>query len=324
MVVGGEDFVLRPANCPHHTQVYASRGRSYRELPLRYSELGSMFRSELSGVLGGLSRVRQITLDDAHVFCTPDQVGDEVGRALQAIGWAYRVLGIDGARFRLSTRGTGGTYLGDDQLWEKAEAHLRKALRRNRIEFDDVSGEAAFYGPKIDVLLSDARGREETLSTVQLDFNQPERFGLEYDAEDGTRRRPVMIHRGVLGSMERMTAFLVEKYEGRLPPWLSPRQVAVLPVGADHVGAGQDLVDRLTQHRLRAEMLEHGSVGSRIRASRAHRDPYIVVIGDREVRDSTVSVSIPSWERNIRMNGAHFVHSVADGVWGRRTEPFDD
>src|SRR5260370_14135705 len=229
MKVGEEELVLRPANCPHHALVYASEQRSFRDLPVRLAELGAMFRSELSGVLGGLSRVRQINLDDAHVFCAPDQVRDEIVRALESVLRCYRLLGIEITRFRLSRRDDGDGFLGADDLWSGAERQLAAALADLGLDYEDAQGEAAFYGPKIDVQVTDPAGREETLSTVQIDFNQPEPFGLRYIGSDGGRHQPVMIHRGGLSAMERLVAHLTELYNRPFPPRLCPRQAVVLP-----------------------------------------------------------------------------------------------
>jgi threonyl-tRNA synthetase len=283
MKVGGEEFVLRPANCPHHVLVYASEQRSFRDLPVRLAELGSMFRSELSGVLGGLSRVRQINLDDVHVFCTPGQMRDEIVRGLESVLRCYRLLGIDVARFRLSRRGRGDGYLGGEDLWAEAERQLAAALADLGLDFQDAEGEAAFYGPKIDVQVTDPAGREESLSTVQLDFNMPERFGLGYTGSDGARHRPVMIHRGGLSAMERLVAHLIEVYDGAFPPWLAPVQVLVLPVGDQHAARARGVADQARAAGLRAEC--HGAdatLGARIRRARDRRIPYVAVIGDRE------------------------------------------
>ncbi|PRY10838.1 threonine--tRNA ligase [Kineococcus rhizosphaerae] len=285
--VGAEEYVLRPANCPHHTQVYAARPHSHRDLPVRYAELGSMFRSELSGVLMGLRRVRQISLDDAHSFCRPDQVVEEVRIALAAIEEAYAVLGIRVARFRLSVRGPGGSYLGDDALWERAEGQLREALGDR--PHDVAPGEAAFYGPKVDVQVADAAGREETLSTVQVDHVQPERFGLEFTGADGARHRPVMVHRGLLSSMERLVAMLLEQDGGRLPTWLSPVQVRVLPVSGERHGERAREIARGARG-LRVEVDEVGPLNRRVRDARARRVPHVVVVGDAEVADGSVAV----------------------------------
>ncbi|WP_029137221.1 threonine--tRNA ligase [Nakamurella lactea] len=291
MVVGGEEFVLRPANCPHACLVYGAQLHSYRELPIRLAELGSMFRSELSGVLGGLSRVRQINLDDVHVFCTEDQIGSEVAAAVAQIHDAYRILGIEVAYYRLSLSGPDGRYLGDRRLWAGAEARLADVLRELRLPFRPVEGEAAFYGPKIDVQVIDAAGREETLSTVQLDFNQPERFDLQYVAADGSRRRPVMIHRGLLSAMERLTALLIELYAGSFPVWLAPVQVQVLPVGPDQQPAAGRLLEELHSAGLRAEIVgADSSLGRRIRHGRDRQIPYAAVIGAREAADAAVAL----------------------------------
>ena len=291
MKVGEEEFVLRPANCPHHALVYASEQRSFRDLPVRLAELGSMFRSELSGVLGGLSRVRQINLDDTHVFCAPEQVRGEIRRGVESVRRCYELLGISVARYRLSRRGGGYGYLGAGDLWADAERQLAAALTELEIDYEDAPGEAAFYGPKIDVQVTDPAGREETLSTVQLDFNQPERFGLGFIGSDGAKHRPVMIHRGVLSAMERIVAFLIEQYEGAFPPWLAPVQVRVLPVGDDHAERALSVADQLRASGLRAGCdPADATLGARIR--RAVKVPYVAVIGDREVASGLVALRL--------------------------------
>jgi len=286
MKVGEEEFLLRPANCPHHALVYASEQRSFRDLPVRLAELGAMFRSELSGVLGGLSRVRQINLDDAHVFCAPEQVRGEIALALESVLRCYRLLGIDITRFRLSRRGGGDGFLGGDGLWAEAERQLGAALADLGIGYSGAEGEAAFYGPKIDVQVTDPAGREETLSTVQLDFNQPERFGLRYVGSDGGRHQPVMIHRGVLSAMERLVAHLVELYDGAFPPWLSPVQVLVLPVADQNAEPARHVACQVRAAGLRADCdPADATLGARIRRARGRRIPYVAVIGDREAAD---------------------------------------
>jgi len=298
MRVGEEEFVLRPANCPHHALVYASEQRSYRDLPVRLAELGAMFRSELSGVLGGLSRVRQINLDDTHVFCAPEQMPGEIALAVESVQRCYRLLGIDVARYRLSRRGSGDGYLGGDDLWADAERHLAAALRDLGLDYEDAPGEAAFYGPKIDVQVVDPAGREETLSTVQLDFNQPERFDLCYIGSDGGRHRPVMIHRGVLSGMERLVAHLVEQYDGAFPPWLAPVQVLVLPVAGQHAGQARGAADRIRAAGLRAACdPADATLGARIRRARDRRIPYIAVIGDRENASGRVALRLRDGRR---------------------------
>jgi len=296
MPVGGDELVLRPANCPHHALIYSSAQRSYRDLPVRFNELAAMFRAERSGVLSGLSRVRQINLDDTHVFCRPDQVADEAARALRSALLAQEILGLPVDYVRLSRRDDSPVFLGAPEQWDAAEAALRAAaedagLADRGLRLVDAPGEAAFYGPKLDLQVRDGRGHEETIATVQLDFVQPERFDLTYDAADGTRQRVVMIHRGTVGSMERVTAALLERYQGRLPLWLAPVQVRVLPVSAQHDEAARRLVDDLIAAGLRARLETAGSVGARVRASRQRRDHLIAVVGDAEVADESVQVT---------------------------------
>lgn len=294
--VGGDELVLRPANCPHHALIYSSVQRSYRDLPVRYNELAAMFRAERSGVLSGLSRVRQINLDDTHVFCRPDQVADEAARALRTALRAQEILGLPVDYVRLSRRDDSPAYLGGLEQWSAAEEALRSAasavdLACRGLRLVDAPGEAAFYGPKLDLQVRDGRGHEETIATAQLDFNQPERFDLTYDAADGSRQRVVMIHRGTVGSMERVVAALLERYQGRLPLWLAPVQVRVLPVGPEHDAAARQLVDDLIAAGLRGRMETAGSLGSRVRASRQRRDHLIAVVGDAEVAAESVQVT---------------------------------
>lgn len=298
---GGPDvdpFVLRPANCPHHAQIYASEPRSYRDLPVRYSELAPMFRAERSGVLSGLSRVRQINLDDAHVFCRPDQVAAEVRTALVAVLEVLDTLGIEVSYLRLSGRDDSDRWLGAPEQWAAAEEALRDVLARvaGGLDWRAEAGEAAFYGPKVDVQVLDARGHEETLATVQLDFNQPERFDLTYVAASGERERVVMIHRGTVGAMERMVAFLLERHRGRLPFWLAPVQVCLLPVGdpADDVDAAGELAADLRARGLRVRVERDGSLGNRIRLARKRRDALLGVLGSREIEAGVLAVTDPA------------------------------
>lgn len=314
MVVGGEEFVLRPANCPHAALVYATGQHSYRELPIRLAELGAMFRSELSGVLGGLSRVRQINLDDTHVFCTEDQIESEVSAAVSQIHSAYRTLGIEVDYYRLSLSsqsGKSGKYLGDPQLWARAERLLAGVLDELQLPYRAVAGEAAFYGPKIDVQVRDAAGREDSLSTVQLDFVLPGRFDLSYIGADGSRHRPVMIHRGLLSAMERLVAHLIELYRGVFPVWLSPVQVVVLPISADQQDAAEKLVGRLQAAGLRTEIDgADSSLGRRIRSARDRMVPYLAVLGEREVAAGSVALRL----RGGRQLAGLAVQDAVDGI----------
>lgn len=295
MKVGEDELVLRPANCPHHALIYAADQHSYRELPVRLNELAPMFRAELSGVVAGLNRVRQINLDDTHVFCRPDQAIEEAASGLRSALRAHALLGVRVDHVRLSKRDAGDGWLGSEEQWAEAEAWLRQAaeavLAGGGPSLVEVDGEAAFYGPKLDVQVLDPHGREETIATVQLDFNQPERFDLYYVGEDGRRHRVVMIHRGTIGSMERVVAHLLEQHDGRLPFWLAPSQVDVLPVSVAQDSAARALVDRLRAKGIRAELRVEGSLGSRIHLSRKRRCAVTAVVGRSEADEEAVSVT---------------------------------
>ncbi|WP_086829399.1 threonine--tRNA ligase [Allokutzneria sp. NRRL B-24872] len=283
----GEQVVLRPSLCPHHALIFRSRPHSYRDLPVRMAELGGMYRAELSGVLGGLSRVRAIQLNDAHVFCTPDQVADEARAALELVRRAHRVLGIEPVRYRLSLPGAGGKYVADPELWRRAEAVLREVL--SDVDFEAVEGEAAFYGPKIDVQIADGAGRESTLSTVQVDFHQPRQFDLSYVGPDGAKHRPVMVHRSIIGSLERVVAHLIEVHGGAFPAWLAPTQVVVLPVSEAEVPCAAEFAES-ADLRVEVRGPERGSLGARVRAARLV--PFQVVIGAREAAAGLASVRL--------------------------------
>ncbi|WP_372671703.1 threonine--tRNA ligase [Amycolatopsis kentuckyensis] len=320
MDVGGEQLVLRPSLCPHHALIYRSRGRSYRELPLRIAELGGMFRSELSGVLGGLNRVRAIQLNDAHVFCTLDQVEAEATAALALIRQAYDALGIRPARYRLSLPGPGGKYVPGN--WDGAVAILRSVL--DGLPYDAVEGEAAFYGPKIDVQVADSAGRESTLSTVQVDFHQPEQFGLEYVGADAAKHRPVMVHRSIIGSVERAVAQLVEVHGGAFPAWLAPVQLRLLPLSAAEIPYAQSLSDSCDD--LRVEIASEGSLGARIRDGRLV--PYQAVIGPREAAAGQLSLRLRDGRRMDAQPVEDALASILEAVrppWprpaSRRREP---
>ncbi|WP_329336861.1 threonine--tRNA ligase [Streptomyces sp. NBC_00663] len=295
MRLGGEEVVLRPSLCPHHALIYRSRSHSYRELPLRIAELGGMYRSELSGVLGGLTRVRAIQLNDAHVFCTLDQAVEEARAALALIRRAYADLGIRAAKYRLSLPGEGEKYVADPELWRRATALLEEVLEG--VEYEAVAGEAAFYGPKIDVQIVDPAGRESTLSTVQIDFHQPERFDLHYIGPDGAKHRPVMVHRSVIGSVERAVAHLVEEHGGAFPVWLAPVQLVVLPVAREQYEQAENVVRRALDLGLRAEVAgpEHGTLGARIREARLV--PYVAVVGAREADGDLAAVRLRDGRR---------------------------
>ncbi|WOX11117.1 threonine--tRNA ligase [Streptomyces sp. N50] len=324
MKLGAEEVVLRPSLCPHHALIYRSRSHSYRELPLRIAELGAMYRSELSGVLGGLTRVRAIQLNDAHIFCTLDQAADEARAALALITRAYADLGIRASRHRLSLPGEGGKYVADPALWRRATAMLKEVLDTSGVPYESAEGEAAFYGPKIDVQIEDAAGREATLSTVQIDFHQPERFDLHYIGPDGAKHRPVMVHRSVIGSVERAVAHLLEEHGGAFPAWLAPVQLVVLPVSDAQAGQAYDLLRQAELRGLRAELAapDQGSLGARVRAARLV--PYQAVIGEREAADDLVAVRLRDGRRIGPLAPAELLHHIGARVEARGTALWAD
>ncbi|SOD63646.1 threonyl-tRNA synthetase [Streptomyces zhaozhouensis] len=327
MDVGDEQLVLRPSLCPHHALIYRSRSRSYRELPLRFAELGGMYRSERSGVLGGLSRVRAIQLNDAHVFCALEQVAGEVRDALELIRRAHRALGVAPARYRLSLPGPGGKYVDNPELWRRSTALLREALDGAGLPYEAEEDEAAFYGPKIDVQVVDGLGRETSLSTVQVDFHLPERFDLRYVGADGARHRPVMVHRSIVGSVERAVAHLIEVHAGAFPAWLAPVQLAILPVTDAERPAAQALARRVLDLDLRACVTdpERGTLGARVREARLV--PYQLVIGPAEAAAGLVAVRLRDGRRLPPLPAEEVLERVAALVGAHSTalwEPASD
>lgn len=287
------EFRLKPMNCPFHIGIYQSQQRSYRDLPQRYAEMGTVYRAELSGTLHGLMRVRGFTVDDAHIFCTPDQVLAEID---DCVDFAYQVLrtfGFDKIKFELSVKGsdTGKQWLGSDNQWESAGAGLAKALEARGISYERIEGEAAFYGPKIDFKIEDAIGRLWQLGTVQWDFNLPELFGLEYIGEDNKPHRPVMVHRALFGSIERFFGVLIEHYAGAFPLWLAPVQVAVLPI-TDRINEyAEKVAQQLRNEHLRVEAnLRSEKIGAKIREAQVKKVPFMLVLGDREMEERNVAV----------------------------------
>ena len=280
-------FVLRPSLCPHHAAVFNARGRSYRELPLRIGEIGGQYRAERSGVLGGLARVRAISLNDGHVFCAEDAVEGEVVAALEVMKEAHAALGFEPSSWRLSLRGDGDKYVDDPPMWDRATAALRRALEAAGVPYEEAPGEAAFYGPKIDIQLRDHAGRESTLATVQVDYFMPGRFDLSYVDAGGARRRPAMVHRSAAGSMERLFAHLIEVHDGAFPAWYAPVQLEVLPVGD---AAVRGFADRCRALGLRIEEVYNGSLGARIRDAARRKVPYVAVLGANELAAGTVSL----------------------------------
>ncbi|AIQ46099.1 threonyl-tRNA synthase [Paenibacillus sp. FSL R7-0273] len=293
MVIDTEEFVLRPMNCPHHMMIYKSSMHSYRDLPIRLAELGTMHRYEMSGALTGLHRVRSMTLNDSHIFCRLDQIKSEFKRVLELIKQVYSDFGIHDYRFRLSYRDPQDTekYFQNDEMWETAQRMLREVAEEAGLPFFEAEGEAAFYGPKLDVQIRTALGKEETLSTVQIDFLLPERFELEYVGDDGNKHRPVVLHRGILGTMERFVAFLLENFAGSLPLWLSPQQVKIIPVSSAFDDYAKDVEAKLQRSGIRAEVdLRNEKLGYKIREAQLEKLPYMFVVGENEMNAGTVSI----------------------------------
>jgi len=287
-----DELVMRPSMCPHHALIFASRPRSYRDLPVRIAELGGQYRAERSGVLGGLGRVRAMSLNDAHNFCALDAVGDEIERVLALIAEAHAAIGIASAGFRLSLRGDGDKYAGSLDMWEHAEDMLRLALDAAGVAYVEAPGEAAFYGPKIDVQVVDPVGRESTMSTVQLDFHQPAQFDLSYVDSSGERTRPVMVHRSLVGTMERLFAYLVEAHRGAFPVWYAPVQVVVVPLSDGEADAAADMAHRAVEAGLRVDVAADGSLGARVRSAAVRKIPYVAVMGARERADGRVALRL--------------------------------
>ena len=294
MSMDNEDLVLRPMNCPHHMMIYKNGIHSYRNLPLRIAELGTMHRYEMSGALSGLQRVRGMTLNDAHIFVRPDQIKEEFQRVVKLIIGVYEDFNIKDYSFRVSYRDPLDTekYFDDDDMWERAQLMLKEAMDGLGLDYVEAEGEAAFYGPKLDVQVKTAIGMEETLSTVQLDFLLPERFDLTYVGEDGKQHRPVVIHRGVVSTMERFVAFLIEEYKGAFPTWLAPVQVAVIPVSPDaHFNYANEVREKLVANGIRVDLDERDEkIGYKIREAQMQKVPYMLVLGDKEVESGEVNV----------------------------------
>ncbi len=295
MEIDGQNYYLKPMNCPFHIQIYKSRVRSYRDLPLRWAELGTVYRYERSGTLHGLLRVRGFTQDDAHIFCTPDQIEDEILRVLDFSISILADFGFTDNKIELSVRDPrcAEKYCGADDLWCRAETSLVKALETRGLPYERMEGEAVFYGPKIDIKVKDAIGRLWQCTTIQFDFNMSERFDMTFVGEDGKEHRPYMVHRALLGSLERFFGILVEHYKGSFPLWLAPVQVAVLPIAERHEPYAQSLVRTLTENGLRSEAdLNREKVGKKIRQAELRKVPLILVVGDKEVERGTAALRV--------------------------------
>jgi threonyl-tRNA synthetase len=295
MDIEGQEYFIKPMNCPFHIMIYRSRIRSYRELPLRWAEMGTVYRYERSGVLHGLLRVRGFTQDDAHIFCRPDQIEDEVLGCLDLTLHLLRSFGFHEYEVVLSVRDPERKekYIGDDNIWEMAEGSLVKALERRDLSYEREEGEAVFYGPKIDVKIKDALGRAWQCTTIQFDFNEPERFDMTFIGMDGREHRPYMVHRAILGSLERFFGILIEHYAGAFPVWLAPVQVIILTITDRHIPYGRELYGGLSNADVRTECdFRNEKLGFKVREAQTRKIPYMVVVGDKEVDGHTVTVRL--------------------------------
>ncbi|MCS7309724.1 MAG: threonine--tRNA ligase [Armatimonadetes bacterium] len=290
--VEDEEYMLKPMNCPHHIQIYKSETRSYRDLPLRLAEFGTVYRYEQSGELGGLTRVRGFTVDDSHIFVTPEQLEDEFKNVVELVLYVFERLGLEEYRARVGLRDPkSDKYVGSDEAWEQAQSAILQAVEHMGIQYTVAEGEAAFYGPKLDFLAKDCLGRMWQLGTVQVDYTLPERFDLEYIGPDGRPHRPVMIHRAPFGSLERLIGILIEHYGGAFPLWLAPVQVIVLPIADRHVPYAQQIRQRLEEEGFRVEVdARNEKTGFKVREAELQKIPYMLVVGDRDMQNGTVSV----------------------------------
>lgn len=318
MSMDNEDLVLRPMNCPHHMMIYKNDIHSYRELPIRIAELGLMHRYEMSGALSGLQRVRGMTLNDAHIFVRPDQIKDEFIRVVRLIEAVYKDFGFENYSFRLSYRDPEDKekYYDDDAMWEKAQGMVKDAMDDLGLEYYEAEGEAAFYGPKLDVQVRTALGKDETLSTVQLDFLLPERFDLTYVGEDGKQHRPVVIHRGVVSTMERFVAFLIEEYKGAFPTWLAPVQVQLIPVSPTaHLEYAKQLQEQLQAEGIRVELDSRDEkIGYKIREAQIQKIPYMLVIGDNEIQENSVNVRKYGSQQSETIPFEQFISTIQNEI----------
>ncbi|WP_103151631.1 threonine--tRNA ligase [Staphylococcus aureus] len=313
-----ESMVLRPMNCPHHMMIYANKPHSYRELPIRIAELGTMHRYEASGAVSGLQRVRGMTLNDAHIFVRPDQIKEEFKRVVNLIQDVYKDFGFEDYSFRLSYRDPEDKekYFDDDDMWNKAENMLKEAVDELGLSYEEAIGEAAFYGPKLDVQVKTAMGKEETLSTAQLDFLLPERFDLTYIGQDGEHHRPVVIHRGVVSTIERFVAFLTEETKGAFPTWLAPKQVQIIPVNVDlHYDYARQLQDELKSQGVRVSIDDRNEkMGYKIREAQMQKIPYQIVVGDKEVENNQVNVRQYGSQDQETVEKDEFIWNLVDEI----------
>ena len=312
MEIDKSDYYVKPMNCPFHINIYKAGLRSYRELPLRWAELGTVYRYEKAGVLHGLLRVRGFTQDDAHIFCTPEQIEDEVKEVIRFSNMIWKTFGFEKITAYLSTRPEKA--VGGEARWEQATESLRAALEAEGIPYEVDNGGGAFYGPKIDLKIKDAIGREWQMSTIQFDFNLPERFDLTYVGEDGEKHRPYMVHRALFGSIERFFGILVEHYSGAFPAWLAPEQVRVLPLSADQLDAANELRDTLRKEDIRCTVeTKDGKIGAKIRSAQMDKVPFMVVLGAKEVESGELAVRDRTGAQET-MTCTDFIEKVKNAV----------
>jgi len=306
--IENQEYGLKPMNCPGSTYIYSFKLRSYKDLPLRFSEIGRLFRNEITGALGGLFRVRQLVMDDAHIYCRPDQIEEEITGVIKLVKKFYSVFGFK-PKMVLSTMPA--DHLGDKKAWEQAEQALAQALKKNKLEYETHQGEGAFYGPKIDVMITDALNRQWQMATIQLDSQLPQRFELSYTDDKGQKQRPVIIHRAIFGSFERFLGILLEQTAGNLPLWLMPCQVKVINVGKAHRKYSEQLGKKLTDEGVKAELdVVNETVPYRVRKAEQQKVPYILVIGDKEKKGKSLNVRIRSQKQMKKMTVKSFIDKV--------------
>ena len=316
MDVEGREYVMKPMNCPFHIQIYKTKLRSYRDLPVRFGELGTVYRYERSGVLHGLLRVRGFTQDDAHLFCRPSQIEEEITKVLDLIVFVLQSFGFHEYKIYLSTRPE--KYVGSDSGWESATKALETALKNKNLEFEVDPGEGVFYGPKIDIKIKDSLNRYWQVSTVQVDFNLPEKFGITYIEEDGQRRQPIMLHRALMGSLERFFGCLIEHYAGAFPLWLAPVQIILLPITDNHTEYTDKIAEELEESGIRVEKdLRNEKIGFKIREAQLQKIPYMAVLGDKEVETSTLSVRRRRSKETRTLDLKTFLNEVNEAVKNR-------
>ena len=318
-----EGYLLKPMNCPHHIRIYASQPRSYRDLPLRLSEFGTVYRWEQSGEISGMTRVRGFTQDDAHLFVTEDQIAEEVLGCIELVQIIFGTLGMDDYRVRVGLRGPDSSkYVGESEQWDKAEKACIDAASSLGVDFIEEEDEAAFYGPKIDFVVRDVLGREWQLGTVQVDYNLPERFELEYMGADGEKHRPVMIHRAPFGSMERFVGVLIEHFAGKFPTWLSPTQAHILTISEKHKAHAADVAQQLKDAGIRVEVDDSdNTIGKKIRTHRAMQPAYMLIIGDEEASSNTVSIRNRAGDQAAAVPLDEFISEITNEIQARTAEP---